>query len=80
MECVAGLLSFPQVRDEPDNDGRTSLMWAAQKGNYNVLKTMLERGGDVYACDKLGATGEGCGQDECVWPRSAFFFACLYGK
>ncbi len=57
MECVAGLLSFPQVTDSPDNDGRTSLMWASQKGNYNVLKTMLERGGDVFACDKLGATG-----------------------
>ena len=33
-------------------------MWAAQRGNYSVLKAMLEKGVAVHACDKLGATGE----------------------
>ena len=58
MDCVSALLSFPSVQDLPDNEGRTALMWAAQRGNYTVLKAMLEREGDVHACDKLGATGE----------------------
>ena len=62
MDCVSALLSFPQVQDQPDNDGRTALMWAAQRGNYNVLKTLLERDGDVHACDKLGATGGWVGE------------------
>lgn len=62
MDCVSALLSFPTVRDVPDGDGRTALMWAAQSGNYNVLKSMLERDGDVHACDKLGATGRYKGQ------------------
>ena len=44
--------------DVADSDGRTALMWAAQRGNYNVLKAVLERDGDIHACDKLGATGE----------------------
>ena len=52
-------LSFPAVVDVADHDGRSALIWAAQKGNYNVLKAMLEREGDVHACDKQGATGEG---------------------
>ena len=58
VDCVSALLSFPSVRDVADSDGRTALMWAAQRGNYNVLKAMLEREGDVHACDKNGATGE----------------------
>ena len=58
IDCVTALLSFPAVKDAADGDGRTALMWAAQRGNYNVLKGMLEREGDVHACDKLGATGK----------------------
>ena len=54
---MSALLSFPHVGDLPDSDGRTAMMWAAQRGNYNVLKALLEREGDVHACDKLGATG-----------------------
>ena len=51
------LLSFPSVKDQPDVEGRTALMWAAQRGNYNVLKAMLEREVDIHVTDKLGATG-----------------------
>ena len=58
VDCVSALLSFPSVLDVADSDGRTALMWAAQRGNYNVLKAVLERDGDIHACDKLGATGE----------------------
>ena len=58
MDCVSALLSFPSVQDTPDDDGRTALIWAAQSGNYAVLKALLEREGDVHACDKLGATGQ----------------------
>ncbi len=32
-------------------------MWAAQRGNYNVLKAMLEREVDIHVTDRLGATG-----------------------
>ncbi len=55
---MTALLSFSAVEDIADGDGRTALMWAAQRGNYTVLKAMLEREGNVHACDKLGATGK----------------------
>jgi len=58
QECVSALLSFPGVSDIPDQEGRTALMWAAQRGNHSVLKAMLEREVDVHAADTLGATGE----------------------
>ena len=32
-------------------------MWAAQRGNYTALKTMLEKDTDIHATDKQGATG-----------------------
>ena len=41
----------------PDNEGRTALMWAAQRGNYKVLEVMLLKEVDVHAFDNLGGTG-----------------------
>lgn len=31
-ETVAVFLSFDKIKDNPDKDGRTALMWAAGKG------------------------------------------------
>lgn len=65
QECVSALLSFPGVCDAPDREGRTALMWAAQRGNHSVLKAMLERDVDVHATDTLGATGKwGAGESQ----------------
>ena len=55
---MTALLAVPGAQALPDSEGRTPLMWAAQRGNYSVLKAMLERQVDVHACDKLSATGE----------------------
>ena len=52
------LLSSPGVTDAPDSEGRTALIWAAQRGNYKVLEVMLENEVDVHAFDNLGGTGE----------------------
>ena len=57
MECVGLLLSSPGVTDMSDGEGRTALMWAAQRGNYKVLEVMLEKEVDVHAFDNLGGTG-----------------------
>lgn len=54
---MGALLSFPTVTDLTDNEGRTAVMWAAQRGNYNVLKAMLEKGVTASAADHSGATG-----------------------
>ena len=43
----------------PDSEGRTALMWAAQRGNYKVLEVMLQKEVDVHAFDNLGGTGKG---------------------
>ena len=51
------LLSSPGVTDSPDSEGRTALMWAAQRGNYKVLEVMLQKEVDVHAFDNLGGTG-----------------------
>ena len=51
------LLSTAGVSDMPDSEGRTALMWAAQRGNYKVLEVMLEGEVDVHAFDHLGGTG-----------------------
>lgn len=42
----------------PDTEGRTALMWAAQRGNYKVLEVMLQKEVDIHAFDTLGGTGE----------------------
>ena len=57
VECVSILLSSAGVNDIPDGEGRTALMWAAQRGNYKVLEVMLEKEVDVHAFDNLGGTG-----------------------
>ena len=51
------LLSSPGVTDIPDNEERTALMWAAQRGNYKVLEVMLQKEVNVHAFDNLGGTG-----------------------
>ena len=36
-ETVAVFLSFDKIKDIPDKDGRTALMWASGKGWYKCL-------------------------------------------
>ena len=43
--------------DIPDNEGRTALMLAAEKGYYNIVKKMIERKVEINAQDNQGATG-----------------------
>ena len=57
VECVSILLSSAGVNDIADGEGRTALMWAAQRGNYKVLEVMLEKEVNVHAFDNLGGTG-----------------------
>ena len=57
QECVSALLSFSGVEDLQDSEGRTAVMWAAQRGNYNVLKAMLDKQIPPTTADKSGATG-----------------------
>ena len=35
-ETVKVFLSFDKIKDIPDNEGRTALMWAAGKGWHNM--------------------------------------------
>ena len=70
QDCVAALLSYTGVRDVSDAEGRSALMWAAQKGNVNSIRTLLEMAAaDVHMHDQLGATGDcegvGCGLMPC---------------
>ncbi len=43
--------------DSPDKEGRTALMCAAERGHYNVVKTMIERSVDIKGRDNQGMTG-----------------------
>ena len=52
------LSSAAGIQDAGDGEGRTALMWAAQRGNYAVLKTLLQAGCDPNAVDRLGASGQ----------------------
>ncbi|KAK6528475.1 hypothetical protein TWF281_009716 [Arthrobotrys megalospora] len=40
--------------DEPDNGGKTPLIWAAFRGNENAVKSLLEHGADTTKRDKRG--------------------------
>jgi len=42
--------------DVVDNEGHTSLMWAAYKGHYQCVDLLLRWGADVYARDQTGFT------------------------
>ena len=53
---MLALLTFPQSHDSPDSEGRTALMWAAERGHYDVAKAMIEHKVDVQAQDAHGAT------------------------
>ena len=58
QECVQALVADEQLRDIPDQEGRTALMWAAQNGNYVAMQLLLEtQVTDVHACEKNGTTG-----------------------
>ena len=46
------------MTDEPDLEGRTSLMWAAGKGAEDVIQSIVKHNPDINAIDKTGATGE----------------------
>ena len=59
QECVQALLTDEQLRDIPDHEGRTGLMWAAQNGNYVAMQLLLEsQVTDVHAYEKNGTTGQ----------------------
>ena len=45
-------------------------MWAAERGNYNVVKTMIERKVDINVRDNNGVTGK------CPPTYNMF---CIYG-
>ena len=52
-------LSHPAgVRDEPDIEGRTALMWAAGKGADDVIRMFIRHKADINQADKNGGTGE----------------------
>ncbi|XP_065888702.1 inversin-like [Dysidea avara] len=57
VDCVQALLTDEQLKDVPDRDGRTAVMWAAQNGNYVVIQLLLDNQvSDVHACEKNGTT------------------------
>ena len=59
QECVQALLTDEQLKDIPDHEGRTALMWAAQNGNYVAMQLLLESDvTDVHTCEKNGTTGQ----------------------
>lgn len=59
QECVSVLLSkATDIQDTGDGEGRTALMWAAQRGNYAVLNTLLKSGSDPNTVDQFGASGQ----------------------
>ncbi|XP_029331942.1 inversin isoform X4 [Mus caroli] len=57
-ETVKVFLQHPSVKDDSDLEGRTSFMWAAGKGNDDVLRTMLSLKSDIdiNMSDKYGGT------------------------
>ncbi|XP_010806309.2 inversin isoform X3 [Bos taurus] len=57
-ETVKVFLKHPSVKDDSDLEGRTSFMWAAGKGNDDVLRTMLSLKSDIdiNMADKYGGT------------------------
>ena len=56
-EVVISMLNLQKITDEPDNEDRTALMWAAVKGNAEVVKVLLERKcTNVNAIDKRQQT------------------------
>ena len=57
-DCVSVMLSYSQTRDIPDKDGRTAVMWATERGHYNVVKALIEHKVDVTIQDVEEATGK----------------------
>ena len=59
QDCISVLLSsVAGIQDSGDGEGRTALMWASQRGNYAVLKALLQAGCDPNTVDHFGATGQ----------------------
>ena len=53
------MLTDEQLRDIPDHEGRTALMWSVQNSNYVAMQLLLEsQVTDVHACEKNGTTGQ----------------------
>ena len=50
-------MSRPEVKDEPDIEGRTAFMWAASKGADDVILTFVKCGVDIHQTGKNGGTG-----------------------
>ena len=46
-----------KLKDEPDNEGRTALMWAAGKGADKVIRKFIRHSVDMNSTDKNGGTG-----------------------
>ena len=53
------------IQDSGDGEGRTALMWAAQRGNYAALNTLLQAGSDPNTVDHFGASG--LALPHCLW-------------
>lgn len=48
--------SVTEFINSGDEQGKTPLMWAAEKGHIDIVNYLLEEGGDYSAKDKLGNT------------------------
>ena len=55
IACVKELLRG-KVKDLPDTEGRTAMMWAAGKGSVRALDALIAAGGDVAAVDSTGGS------------------------
>ena len=55
----------------PDKDGKTALMIAAEKGNHDIVKTLLRNGANVFLKDKKGETALSLARKN---NRSAIFY------
>ena len=51
-ECLSNGVNINAV----DSDGKTALMWACQKGHFEVAITLISSGTDINAKDKNGKT------------------------
>lgn len=56
FSCLVSILAFPQVKDIPDKEGRTALLWAAGKGLAQSIEILASNNIDIQAYDKTGGT------------------------
>jgi ankyrin repeat protein len=56
LSLVSGLLSGGIDVDQPDQDGRTALMYASYNGHNEVIKKIIESKADINIQDNYGRT------------------------